>query len=352
MTLLFVYMKKFELDNKKDWIRARKSIYREIIADTTISVEDRLFCQKMRDTIIYETPKTFVSGVAYNDGCWVRFNTFRTKKGGKLVGNIRVAGVNELLRTIYSYMVFLRMVGIENEKLLVYFSTLFFDRLTYIKGMFPSKSDNIKRLLALAKRVLKHSKEELTKDWTRGDSEHRVGCWDDREFCLDTSGMTRSETTKVQNKVMDKKKKLDEQIAKLYDEDKSIAENLDILHSNGVKVGKSRFCLWLKDHRAGAVQNGPLISKDRLSKTDHSMKDEEEKRLSRTVYNYHIYSSNGIACQQHQLNERKKKNYDNEHPRDYASFITKEEMDMIKKDKEIHRIKQERQDRIEDDFLF
>lgn len=351
MTLLTFDMKRFELDNKKDWFKVRESIYRGIITDSSIELEDRLFCQKMKNTVIYESPKTFVDGVAYNDGTWVKFHTFRTKKGGKLVGNIRVMGVNDLLRTIYSYMVFLRMTGIENEKLLVYFSAMFFDRLTYPKGMFPSNNDNIRRLLELARRVLKRSKEDLTKDWTRDESEQRVGCWDDREFCLETSGMTRSEATKMQNKVMDKKKRLDEQIEKFYDQDKSIAENLDILHSNGVKVGKSRFCLWLKDHKTKAVQNGPLISEDRPSKTDRSMDDSDANRLSKTVYNYHIHSSNGAAWQQPQCNDKKKR-IDNEQPTDYVSFITKEEIEMINKDNERERRRQERRSMIEDDFLF
>lgn len=343
--------KRFEVDTKGDWYKTRWMYYSAAINDKTISAEDRAFCEKMKDTVIYESPKTYVDGVAYNDGSWVIYETFRANKGGKLVGNFRVKDLNDLIRRLYGYMVFLKLAGISSKKMLVYFTVVFFDRLVYQKGMFDCNWKNKDILNKLADMVLGKSNDELTKDWTRGKTKEKKGCWDDREFSLDTSGKSKSEVSRERNRVLGKKQKLDDQIEELYEDGKSIKEMLDILHRNGVKIGKSRYCLWLKEHKEGAVQNRPSDDNDRLSKTDHSNEGEavqnrpsnSEKgcpKQSITIYNIDRYSI-GIA---NPMVEREKRRTTGE---EYLSYCSEEEQRMIKQHLEIDK----RSKVIEDDYI-
>ena len=341
--------KRFEIDTKGDWYNNRWMLYSAAINDKSISDEDREFCEKMKDTVIYESPKNYVDGVAYNDGSWVIYETFRTNKGGKLIGNFRIKDLNDLVRRLYGYMVFLKLAGISNKKMLVYFTVVFFDRLVYRKGMFDCNWKNKDILNKLADRVLCKSNDELTKGWTRGKDKNKKGCWDDRKFCLDTSGMSKSEVSKKRNEVLGKKQKLDDQIEELYEDGKSIKEMLDILHRNGVKIGKSRYCLWLKEHKEGAVQNRPSDDNDRLFKTDHSNEVEAVQnrpsnseggcpKQSITIHNIDRYSI-GDA---NPMVEQKKRKITEEQLLEYYG---KEESEMIKRHIEIDRMNS----RIEDD---
>lgn len=341
--------KRFEVDTKGDWYKSRWMYYSAAINDKTISAEDRAFCEKMKDTVIYESPKIYVDGKAYNDGSWVRYETFRTNKGGKLVGNFRVKNVNDLIRRLYGYMVFLKLAGISSKNVIIYFTVVFFDRLVYKKGMFDCNWKNKDILNKLADMVLGKSNDELTKDWTRGKTKEKKGCWDDREFSLDTSGKSKSEVSRERNRTLGKKQKLDEQIEEHYEDGKSIKEMLDILHRNGVKIGKSRYCLWLKEHKEGAVQNRPSDDNDRLSKTDHSNEVEAVQnrpsnseggcpKQSITIHNIDRYSI-GDA---NPMVEREKRRTAGE---EYLSYCSEEEREMIKRHIEIDRMNS----RIEDD---
>lgn len=330
----------------------------EIMRDQTVSTDDKKYYLSMKDTIICESPKTYIDGVAYNDGSWVIFNTFKSKKSGKIIGNIKINSKESFIKTIYSYMVFLKMTGIRNNKALVYFSIVFFDRLTYQKGLFDFNNKNIGILYNLAEKVLKKLDQELTKDWTRGRTKDRIGCWDDRKFCMDTKGMNKSDTSKRRNKILNKKKELDEKIGKYADLKKSIKDNLAILHSCGIKVSKSRYCLWLKDQRLSKTDHS--LDDDRLSKTDHSLDNDRlsktdhslDNRLSKTDYNYYINSRSSLVDkQQAQSNERKKKT---EALKLYGieEFYDKEELVMIRKDLERERQRTIREQEVVDDFFF
>lgn len=351
----FVFMEKFEIDSKGDWYKSRRMLLSAIVNDQTISKEDREFSQRMKDKVIYESPKTYVDGVAYNDGTWVIYETFRTNKGGKLIGNFKIKDLNDLIRRLYGYMVFLKLAGISNQKMLVYFTVVFFDRLVYRKGLFDCNMKNKDILNKLADRVMAKTNEELTKDWTRGKTKDKIGCWDDREFCLETTGMSKSEVSRKRNAILDRKKKLDDQIEAHYDEGKSIRDMLDILHSAGVKIGKSRYCLWLKEHKEGAVQNRPSDDNDWLSKTDHSNEGEAvQNRPSTDVggcpkqsITIHYIDRNSIGDANPIVEKRKKQTTEQ-----VLSYYSKEEREMIKRhlsyDREIERRKEERTD----DFFF
>lgn len=345
--------KRFEIDRKVEWYKSRWMLYSDAISDKTISAEDREFCLKMKDTVIYESPKTYVNGVAYNDGSWVIYETFRTNKGGKMIGSFRIKDLNSLVRRLYGYMVFLKLAGISNKKMLIYFTVVFFDRLVYPKGMFECNWKNKDILNKIADRVLSKSNDELTKGWTRGEDKNKKGCWDNRKFCLDTSGMTKSEVSKKRNEVLGKKQKLDEQIEEHYEDGKSIKEMLDILHSNGVKVGKSRYCLWLKEHK-GAVQNKPSADNGRLSRTDHSNEGEavqnrpsnSEEGCPEQTITIHYIDRNSIGYT-NPMSERKKQTTIGE---EYLSYCSEEEREMIKRHIEIDNMISQRTN-IKDDYI-
>lgn len=342
--------KRFEIDKKDDWYCNRWMFYSAAINDKTISIEDREFCERMEGKVIYESPKTYVDGIAYNDGSWVIYETFRTNKGGKLIGNFRIKDLNDLIRRLYGYMVFLKLAGISNKKMLVYFTVVFFDRLVYQKGMFDCNWKNKDILNKLADRVLCKSNDELTKGWTRGKDKNKKGCWDDRKFCLDTSGMSKSEVSKKRNEVLGKKQKLDDQIEELYEDGKSIKEMLDILHRNGVKIGKSRYCLWLKEHK-GAVQNRPSDDNGRLSKTDHSNEGEAVQNRPSNSENgcpeqditIHNIDRNSIGIANPMVEKEKRRTAGEQ----YLSYCTEEEQRMIKQHLEIDK----RSKVIEDDYI-
>lgn len=348
--------KRFEVDTKGDWFKSRWMYYSAAINDKAISAEDRAFCERMKDKVIYESPKTYVDGVAYNDGSWVIYETFRTNEGGKQVGNFRVKNVNDLVRRLYGYMVFLKLAGISSKKMLVYFTVVFFDRLVYQKGMFDCNWRNKDILNKLADRVLSKPNDELTKGWTRGKDKNKIGCWDDREFCLDTCGKSKSEVSRLRNKVLGKKRKLDEQIEECYEEGRSIKEMLDILHRNGVKIGKSRYCLWLKEHKEGAVQSRPSDDNDRLSRTDHSnevgavqSRPSNDKggcpKQSITIHNIDRYS----IGEANPMVEREKRRTAGE---EYLSYCSEEEREMIKQHIELDKMINRRTDDTYDLFDF
>ena len=71
-----------EWDDKKNWVYLRKDLYRDILTSPSIPVDcKQRVCHYPKG--LWETPKTFVDGYAYNDGTWLMYNTFR-KRGGKL----------------------------------------------------------------------------------------------------------------------------------------------------------------------------------------------------------------------------------------------------------------------------
>ena len=67
-------------DDKKDWISKRNELYRRIISSPYQSNESKELIQSYKQGI-WETPKTFVDGYAYNDGSWSIFKTCRTTGG-------------------------------------------------------------------------------------------------------------------------------------------------------------------------------------------------------------------------------------------------------------------------------
>lgn len=244
-------------DDRKDWYEYRKKVYLEILKNNDIDFNIRRFVQQNKNQVIYETPKTFVDGVAYNDGTWVIYNTIKCNKRKKAVWNIKITNYEHLIRVLYGYIAFLKVAGINDKESMLYFTLTFFDRLTFLKGIFDCNDTNKKRILQLVEFVIKKNIDELTKDWTRNETK-RIRCWDDRKFAIKTDGMSTSEIRKIQHKVMGKKQKTDELIKKHYKPNLSIAKNLEILKENGVKCSKRRLCNWMKEQKEQTVQNDPV----------------------------------------------------------------------------------------------
>lgn len=247
-------MKSVKLDEKREWYEERVELSRMLL--TKASTHYKLLIQKhwcketMKFTPLYETPKVYDDqGVAYNDGSWVIYRTVKNK-----TVNIFCKTKNRLLRTFISYMDFLKLAGIDNASVMYLFTLIFMDRLKWYQGLFDCTNENKKWLQEKIVKVLQTSNDEITKNWTR-NQKIRKGCWDDRKFALDTTGMSKSEVTRKQMKVMNKKEKTDKNIEKYYDAEKSIRKNWKILKENGVKCSLSRLGNWVREHKE-SVQNG------------------------------------------------------------------------------------------------
>lgn len=267
----FIIIMNYKLDRKKEWYKYRKKYYIDIHNCNTISKEDKLFCNRHRDEVIYENPKTFTDGVAFNDGTWVVFNTIRVKNGKERT-NILVRTSEGMVKTLYSYMSFLKIAGIRQKNLMVYFTLTFFDRLTFGDKVFECNDRNKGILHLLAEKVLKKPDDEITRDWTRG-GKLRTGCWDDRKFCIDTTGLTKEEIIKKQNQIMNRKQNTDRLIEENRLEGKSIKENVEHFKELGLKVSRARYCSWLSEHK-GAVQNEPLCNGNRFAQPDSDINPE------------------------------------------------------------------------------
>ena len=283
-------MKSVKLDKKREWYEERVRFNKRLITKASTNYKRLIqnhFCKEtMKFTPLYETPKTFDDqGVAYNDGSWVVYKTIKNKKT-----TIFCKTKNKLLRTFISYMGFLKVAGIYNASVMYLFTLIFMDRLKWNQGLFDCTTENKKWLQDKILKVLAKSNDEITKNWTR-NKKNRKGCWDYREFAIDTSGMSKSEVTRKQNKVMNKKEKLDKTIEKYYDAEKSIRKNYEILKENGVKCSKSRLGSWVKEHNE-SVQNGDTsiseIKTQSVQNGDTSIKSEQENDengVSKTVHN-------------------------------------------------------------------
>ncbi len=245
---------KRKLDKKREWYEERVRFNKRLFATASthykLLIQNHFDKETMKFTPLYETPKVYdKQGVARNDGSWVIYKTIKNKKV-----NIFCKTKNKLLRTFISYMGFLKLAGIDNANVMYLFTLIFMDRLKWYQGSFDCTTENKKWLQDKILKVLQKSNDEITKNWTR-TKKNRKGCWDVRDFAIDTTGMSKSEVTRKQHKVMNKKEQLDKTIEKYYDTEKSIRKNQKILEENGVKCSIGRLESWTKEQNQ-SVQNG------------------------------------------------------------------------------------------------
>ena len=229
-------------DTKEQWIKYRKNLHLKLPhSDKLIpELEVRIRIQKNTEGL-FETPKTYTDGVAYNDGSWLIYNTCRTTKC-KVRTKIKCNTKNDIIKKLISYLFFLKEVGITNKYEMLYYAIYFIsDRLFYTKGMFDC-NDNNKVLIGKKISYVLNRKGSCS-----------CSRFDDRKFCFDPKlknsfksygKLNRKLYTKEQKRIVKESK--DELIRKYYNSELSIRENVKVMKENGIEVSKSSLGRWLK----------------------------------------------------------------------------------------------------------
>ena len=216
--------------------------------------DERAIAYRVQDNPagIYETPKSYNDGVAYNDGSWLIFNTSRTIKHNDRVmykDKVFCRDKSQVIDDLYSYALFLRKIGIEVVYEMNYYAIAFLTKyLRFYDGVFDCTTDNKKKIGEICRSAFNKEPEEI-------DCSTRI---DSRKFALDpdviermTRGMTRkqatAEKTRFQKKIMKRMK--DELIRKWYNPLLSERENIKVFKSNGIEdVSLSRLHQWIKEY--------------------------------------------------------------------------------------------------------
>ena len=221
-------------DDKKDWVSRRKELYRRILTSPSIPVDckQRLYHYPKG---LWETPKTFVDGYAYNDGTWLIYNTYRVK-GGEFHYKVMCKTKKEVVDQLYSYLCFLKQLGVNNFLEMGYFAVCHIIwKLTFSKGLFKPNTTNLNTLEHLIRTV---QKTDVTCD--------RV---DTRQYCMDP----KLKTGKDKGQVVGIQRKKDKEIRwgkmeELYDETLTNQENLDKMKDNGLDISESTLQRFKRSH--------------------------------------------------------------------------------------------------------
>ncbi|MBO4561258.1 MAG: hypothetical protein J5705_04740 [Bacteroidaceae bacterium] len=217
-------------DNKKEWVNKRKELYRRILTSNYIPDSSK---KRVSDYPkgLWETPKTFVDGYAYNDGTWLKYNTCRVK-GGKFHNKVYCKTKKDVIEQLYSYMCFLKKIGINNTMEMWYFAVCHIIwKLTFSKGMYEPNKTNLTKMEKLATTV------------QRNDviCERR----DTRQYCIDPKlkkGKTSGQVIGLQRK-KDKDMRWN-RIKELYDSTLTNQQNLDKMKDNGLEISESTLHRW------------------------------------------------------------------------------------------------------------
>ena len=243
--------KNYKIHKMDDWERYRWDLYGRIIQRIqTGDFDSRRIAYRVYENKsgVFETPKTYNDdGVAYNDGDWLIFNTSRTYKQNDTVvykDKVFCKDKSQVITDLYSYILFLRKVGIDVVYEMNYYAVAFLVKyLRFYDKVFDCTPENQKKIGELCQAVNKKKPEEI-------DCESRK---DTRQFAFDpemTHKMTPSEIIKWQNKI--EKQITDEQIKKWYDPKPSLRDNLKILKEHGVKIRSvGRLHQWVKEYIKG-----------------------------------------------------------------------------------------------------
>lgn len=217
-------------DNKKEWVYKRKDLYRRIL--TSSNIPD--ICKKRVNNHsrgLWETPKTYVDGYAYNDGTWLLYNTCRMKNG-KFHNKILCKTKKDVIEQLYSYLCFLKQIGINYTLEMGYFAVChIIYKLTFPKGLFKPNMTDLRKL------------EELIKTVMRND----VICArkDTRKYCIDPKlkrGKTKGQVVGIQRK-KDKDIRW-KRIVELYDPALTNKQNLDRMRDNGLDISEATLHRW------------------------------------------------------------------------------------------------------------
>ena len=213
-----------ELDEKTLWKKFRDEAYSIITWDLSPSEKEKY------EGGLFGSPKTYVGGVAYNDGTWVKY-----VHSGKLWCRDK----DEIGRYLYGYVCFLLKAGDFDSSEMWYYSLCFLiDTLEYKKGLFGCSAKNKKMIDTIIRNVCWKIPETIM-----------TAKADKRAFCIDPKlmeGMTVAEKTRLQKKIQ--KELTDARIAELYDRELSIRKNVERFREKGLDISPSRLHQWLKEH--------------------------------------------------------------------------------------------------------
>ncbi len=238
-----------------DWKRWRVEMYdRFIISCQNGGFQEREIAFRVLDNSwgIYETLKVYDDGVAYNDGTWLIYNTSRMQRCDDKVlykDKVFCKDKNHLIDVLYSYILFLRKIGIEVVYEMNFYAVAFLTKyLRFYDKMFDCTMENKKKVGELCQAALNKVPEDI-------DCNTRI---DSRQFALDpvlikrkTKGMTRSQATAVitrWQKTIQKQMK-DELIEKWYNPKLSERDNIKWFKDNGINnVSLPRLHQWIKEN--------------------------------------------------------------------------------------------------------
>ena len=213
-----------ELDEKVLWKRLREESFRQVTWG--VSTEEK----KAYECGVYESPKTYFNGFAFNDGTWVRYIH---------TGKLWCKSKEDVQRYLYGYVCFLLKVGeYDSSELFHYCLCFLIEILEYKKGLFGCSMENRKRIVSIIENVCRARPANV-----------KTVKIDKRVFCMDPKmieGLSVAEKTMLQKK---KDKELtDARIAGLYDRGLSIRKNIERFKEFGLYISPSRLHQWLKEN--------------------------------------------------------------------------------------------------------
>ena len=237
-----------------DWKSYRLEIYRRLLQGGQNDFQKREIANRVQDNNwgIYETLKAYEDGVAYNDGNWLIYNTSRMqRKDDKVFYKDKVfcKDKSHVIDVLYSYILFLRKIGIEVVYEMNYYAVAFLTKyLRFYDKVFDCKMENKKKVGELCQAAFKKEPEEI-------DCYSRI---DSRKFALEpvmigrmTRGMTGSQATATVTRLQKKiqKQMKDKLIEKWYNPQLSERENIKVFRENGIEdVSLGRLHQWIKEY--------------------------------------------------------------------------------------------------------
>lgn len=250
----FIMMKKrLQLHKMDDWKRYRLDLYAHFIRNAQSGLEERRIALRVQNNAwgIYENPKTYENGVAYNDGTWLIYTTSRMSRdvnGIIYKDKVFCKDKKQLIDDLYNYILFLRKLGVEVVYEMNFYAVAFLTKyLRFYDKVFDCTIENKKKVGELCQAAFNKDPEEI-------DCCTRI---DPRKFALDpyeikrmTKGMTKRQTTaeitRFQKRIQ--KQMTDDLIRKWYDPNLSVRKNIEVLKVHGIEISVGRMQQWVKEN--------------------------------------------------------------------------------------------------------
>ena len=219
----FIIMKKIREDRRL-WESFKMDLYR-LCMDPNVDIPDfqRQMVYDYRGGL-YETPKVFIDGYAYNDGSWKKFNTGCMYKTGYR-GMMICWDKKSIIDCLYAYMCFLKKIGIDDSKVFGYFTVVYMLDINILSRMISE--------------VIEKDVGDICCDY---DDERKYVISPDLLRCK-----TKGDKVKIQRK---KDKEIDwKRIEELYDSSKTNIQNLMEFRKNGLNISERTFQRWKKSRK-------------------------------------------------------------------------------------------------------